>query len=591
MKANLNYISLQNIILPDMSVCPEKELYFRATDGDIYFENQKALKIKNSVTFDTYFNSFSIGKYNKYCNFSSVYLRVKFCGLFVLRVFSVHKSNDKFHEKCIVEKEISSDTPSFDITEIDCNILENTAQLYFTLTAKCESTFFGGEFGCIADKTKTTSIGVVICTFRREKYILKNLNAIKNYLANNSFFSQDKIHFYVIDNGQTLSKEDIENPYVSLFYNKNTGGSGGFKRGYIEAQNSDRNHTHILFMDDDIVLDCEVFFRVYRLLSLLKDEYSGLSVGGTMLKLSNQTIQHEAGAIWDGKRIINIGNGMDMSKRENVFEISYLPKCSYNAWWFYCFPSDWSEKHGYPLPFFIKTDDIEYSLRCASEIAIIGGIAVWHEDFESKYDGYQEYYIKRNELILTSVNNQKPYALFQVRKLILSVARQLFYQRYFLVDLIFRAYDDYLLGAEHFFSTDPEKLNRELMEYCPKMLNDAELKEQYGVYFDKEKYEQSQSETDNLKKQLLTLNGYILPSCFYKKDKDGFNICDLAQCKFKNFYKHKKVLHYDTSKHKGYVTVQKRSKLLKYCLMLITKSIKFLIKYPTIRKQFVIRNA
>ena len=580
----MSYFPLQHIILPDTSVCPETQLYFRATDGNIY--KDKTLKIKNSITFDTYFNSFSIGKYNKYCNFSSLYLKVKFCGLFVLRIFSVHKDGDKFIEKCIIEKEISSETPTSDITEIDKNTLTDTAQLYFTLNAKTESTFYGGEFGCIADSTKRTSIGVVICTYKREKYVLKNLKAIESYLDNNSFFDNDKIHFYVVDNGQTLEKNKIENNCISLFYNENTGGSGGFKRGYIEARNSTRNHTHIIFMDDDIVIDCEVFFRVYMLLSLLKDEYSNLSVGGTMLKLSTPTIQHEAGAIWDGKRIINIGNGMDMSKRENVFETSYLPKCSYNAWWFYCFPSDWSDKYGYPLPFFIKTDDIEYSLRCATEIAIINGIAVWHEDFESKYDGFQEYYIKRNELILTSVNNQKSYALFQIRKLILCVIRQVFYQRYFLADLVFKAYDDYLLGAEHFLSTNPEQLNKELMSYCPKMLTDTELFEQYGVYFDSEKYEQSQAEPENLKKQLLTLNGYLIPSFLYKKDKDDFAVCDLAQCKFVNFYKHKRVLHYDTKTHKGYVTVQKRTKLLKYCLMLVTKSLKFLLKYPKTRKQF-----
>lgn len=586
-KTDLNCVSLQNIILPDMSVCPETELYFRAADGDtVYSENEKALTIKNSVTFDTYFNSFAIGKYNKYCNFSSVYLRVKFCGLFVLRVFSVRKCGDRFEEKCIVEREISSESVSSEIIEIHRTATKDSAQLYFTLNAKRQGTFYGGEFGCIADSTKKTSIGVVICTYKREKYILRNLNAIKNYLDNNSFFDEDKIHFYVVDNGQTLSGNEIESNFVSLFYNKNTGGSGGFRRGYIEADNVTKNHTHILFMDDDIVLDCEVLFRVYALLSITKDEYSTLAVGGTMLKLSDMAIQHEAGAIWDGRRIVNIGSGMDMKKRENVFEISYLPKCSYNAWWFYCFPSFWRKKYGDPLPFFIKTDDIEYSLRCADEIAIINGIAVWHEDFESKYDGYQEYYIKRNELILTSVNNQKPYALFQVRKLILCVMKQVFYQRYFLADLVLRAYDDYLLGSEHFLATDPEKLNKELMSYCPKMLTDDELREQYGVYFDSEKYAQSLTDTDNLKKQLLCLNGYILPSFLYKKDKDGFAVCDLAQCKFKNFYKHKRVLHYDTKNHKGYVTVQKRSKLLKYSFLLLSKSLKFLIKYPKIRKQF-----
>ena len=76
----------------------------------------------------------------------------------------------------------------------------------------------------------------------------------------------------------------------------------------------------------------------------------------------------------------------------------------------------------------------------------MSGLAVWHDDFESKYDGFQEYYIKRNELIMTSVNHQKAYPFFQVEKLVKCVMRQVVYQRYFLADIVIRAYDDYLKG-------------------------------------------------------------------------------------------------------------------------------------------------
>ena len=576
--------------MPKKSVCPEQNMYFRAGDNGLvkYYEDKGIIDIKTSgeVSFDTYFNSFAIGKYNKYCNFSAVYLKLKFCGLFVLRIFSVKKNNGIFEEKCIIEKKIQSEYITDEVIETDGNLVEDSAQIYFTLTAESNSIFYGGEFGCKSDSVNNVNIAVVICTYKREEYLLKNLDSINKYLSENEFFTQDKIHCYVIDNGRTLEPQKIENSYMSLFPNKNTGGSGGFKCGYIKAVHSGRNHTHILFMDDDIVLDCEMFFRVFMLLSVAKSEWSDLSVGGTMLRLSNQRIGHEAGAIWNGKQIHSIGKDIDMTKRENVFEVSYFPKGNYNGWWFYCFPVGWHEKYGYPLQFFVKIDDIEYSVRCATEIAILNGIAVWHEDFENKYDGFVEYYIKRNELILSSVNNQKPYTLFQVRKLAAGVARQIVYQRYFLADPIFKAYDDYLLGYKHFLNVDTEKLNTELMSLCEPFLSDDELREKHNVYFDSEKYEKSLLEANNVKIQALTLNGYLIPGCFYKKDKDGFAIADLAKCKFVSFYKHKKVLHYDISKHRGFVTVQKRTKLIKYGFMLIGKSIKFIIKYPKVRKEF-----
>ncbi len=584
------FTSLCNILMPRFSVCSEQELYFRTDKEGLveYHENKKAIEFKSSgvVTFDTYFNSFSIEKYIKYCKCSEFYLKLNFCGSFVLRIFSVKKENDRFEEKCIFEEIISSENAEYITVEFGKDVPENTAQVYFTLTAQSKSIFYGGEFGCCSKSKNSVSIAVVICTYKREEYLLKNLDSINEYFRTNGFFSKDMIHCYVIDNGKTLSADMVENSFVSLFQNANTGGSGGFKRGYIEAVHSGRNHTHILFMDDDIVLDCEMFFRVYMLLALTKSEWSELSVGGTMLKFQNPGIQHEAGAIWDGKRIINIGKGMNMTKRENVFEISYYPRPNYNAWWFYCFPICWYKEHGYPLQFFIKVDDIEYSLRCATEIAIINGIAVWHEDFENKYGGFVEYYIKRNELIMTSVRDQKPYTLFQVRKLIFSVARHIVYQRYFIADIILKAYDDYLKGYKYFLGLNTEKFNLELISLCEKLISDSELKEKYGVYFDEEKYQKSLEEYNNIKKQALTLNGYLIPSCFYKRDKDNFAIADIAKCKFVNFYKHKRVLHYDFQSKRGFVTVQKRTKLIKYGFLVIVKSIKFIFKYPKVRREF-----
>ena len=217
---------------------------------------------------------------------------------------------------------------------------------------------------------------------------------------------------------------------------------------------------------------------------------------------------------------------------------------------------------------------------------MLSGIAVWHDDFDGKYDGFQEYYIKRNELILTSVNPQKPYALFQVRKLILSVMKQTVYQRYFLADLIFRAYDDYLKGWKHFSQTDTVRLNEELTAACTPLLDDEALRKEYGVSFDEEKYEQSRTEPEHLKKQAFTLNGYLIPYIFYHKDKDGYAICDLAGCRIVNFYKHKRVLHYDKNRRKGFVTRQKKRLLWWNLLRLCVKSVKFLLMYPFVRRGY-----
>ncbi len=593
---NENLTVLRSIIFPRKEICEKTELYFRSGGGSVnYCEEDSQLNIiSGAASFDTYFNSLPLAHMLVYCKLSSLYIRLKVCGLFVMRVFGVSHENGEIKRTLAFEEKIGSGAPDSTAGEYTADLTEilgsGYSHLYFTLSSE-NGAFFGGEYLCSSESMNNVNIAAVICTFKRERFLLRNHREICGYLAQSNIFNTGNIHVYIVDNGRTLDKAAVENSFVTLIPNENTGGSGGFTRGYREAVNSGRGYTHILFMDDDIVLDCEMLLRVYAILRLRSPECPDLAVGGAMLRLSDKVTRHEGGALWDGKRHISLGIGDNMALPENVFDMTVrdgfvISRPDYNAWWFYCFPSDWQKKHGYPLQFFVKEDDIEYSLRCAGDIAALDGIAVWHDDFEGKYDGFQEYYIKRNELIMTSVNDQKPYALFQVRKLILSVMKQTVFQRYFLADIIFRAYDDYLKGWKHFRDTDTAALNAELMASCSQLLTDEELMRQEGVYFDEKKYSAALNEPEKLKKQALSMNGYLIPKVFYKKDKDGFSMADLAGCRIVNFYKHRRVLHYDAGRRKGFVTEQKKGQLWKNIFKLLFKSFKFMVMYPHVRRGY-----
>ncbi len=577
-------LTLRTLLFPRQSICERQELYFRADQGSVWNEAGDYLIVNGTAAFDTYFNTLPAVKYREYCRLSSLFLRLRLSGSFAVHVYGVNRNEGGLHEQCVLECSYRTAEESgveLDLTEA----YTGYDSLYFTLTSR-GGRLYGGEFAGACPQKQPVKMAVVICTFRREQYLLRNHAAICAYLERSTFFDPETIHFYIVDNGRTLRREEIETPYFTLLPNDNTGGSGGFTRGYYEAVHSGEAYTHILFMDDDIILDGDMLLRVAALLQTRRPEFASLSVGGTMLKASDRITQHEAGAVWDGKRIHSIGTDCRMVSREAVFDVAYYPRGNYQAWWFYCFPAEWQQEYGYPLQFFIKVDDIEYSLRCAGEIAIISGIAVWHDDFDDKYDGFQEYYIKRNELIVTCVNQQKPYAWYQLRKLLLSVIKQTVYQRYFLVDLVLRAYDDFLKGWEYFAKTDTAALNREIMQSCQPLLTDEQLLEQYGVAFDEEKYQLSRTEPENRKIQALSGNGYLIPYVFYRKDKDGYAITDLARCRIVNFYKHKRVLHYDVTRRKGFVTVQKKWKLYSNLCRVVGKSVKFLIRYPSVRRGF-----
>ena len=81
-----------------------------------------------------------------------------------------------------------------------------------------------------------------------------------------------KLCYWLIDNGRTLSEhEEIsrlvkEYPdVIRIIPNRNVGGAGGFTRGMIEAI-EEKEHlglTHVQMMDDDAVMDPELFVRAY----------------------------------------------------------------------------------------------------------------------------------------------------------------------------------------------------------------------------------------------------------------------------------------------------------------------------------------
>ena len=70
------------------------------------------------------------------------------------------------------------------------------------------------------------------------------------------------------DNGKTLDMNKLSSAHIHIVQNKNTGGAGGFTRDLIEildANNAGMEITHVLLMDDDIVIDPESLLKTYRI--------------------------------------------------------------------------------------------------------------------------------------------------------------------------------------------------------------------------------------------------------------------------------------------------------------------------------------
>lgn len=238
------------------------------------------------------------------------------------------------------------------------------------------------------------SIAIIICTYKREQYVLKNIDVLKKYC-------KDVIkHVYVIDNGQTLDTK-LSDDFIHIVPNKNLGGSGGYARGMYEAHKSS-GCSHIFLMDDDIEFTPEVIHKAYdRLCGFSKEEKDDW-IGFGMVTFDKPNVLYECGAYWGGIRAIPNNQGLDITSGKPLND---KLKYNYSAWWSLIMPISVIDKYGYPLPFFIKFDDTEYGLRRKNEkIHFYKDLYIKHKSFESKYNHLIDYYGLRNSLITNVIH-------------------------------------------------------------------------------------------------------------------------------------------------------------------------------------------
>ena len=300
----------------------------------------------------------------------------------------------------------------------------------------------------------------IICTFHREAYVKRNLAAIERSVWNNACSPiQDCFDVIVADNGSSLEVQKHSRLHVYL--NKNCGGSGGFARGMLEALASERGYTHVLVMDDDISFEPEILVRTVQ---LLRYGVRPFCVGGQMLLENAPTVQYEAGGRYSKGRLCSVNRGLDLASREGLLRNNEETQIDYNAWWYSCIPTDMVREHGLPMPFFIKGDDVEYGLRLGCEFLVMNGIGVWHKAFGEKQSSHLEYYVKRNELIISALYHRWDGAVRSVYKLARAMARSLLTGDRARMYFLRRAYEDFLEGPQFLMETDAEKLNQELIE-------------------------------------------------------------------------------------------------------------------------------
>ena len=559
-------ITLQHLIFPKPGICTDEPMYFRRNERASYAWSEDYISFDRdgAAEFDTYFNGLSAEKLFRYTSVQKIYLKIKLNGVFRITLMRKEKMGHSLYTEFVRETVVTSEGRLYEFTfGFDC---KNTSGMYCFKIVSLEEggRYFGGEYCAEVPEQKLNDIkiGIDICTFRREKFVQKNVKSLSEaFLSNVSSPLYGNLEIFISDNAQTLP-ESMNTDFVHVFKNRNVGGAGGFTRSLMEMikGGNPKGITHALIMDDDIVVEPESVYKTYALLSVLKEEYRHAFIGGAMFRLDRQHIQVEAGAVWNGGAVISRKSGLDVRSLDASLYNELEETVDYNAWWYSVVPMENVRADNLPLPVFIRGDDAEYGLRNTKKLILMNGICVWHEPFENKYSSSMYYYIFRNRLIDNSVRGINYTKNQLLRELKEHVYNELFCLRYKNVDLLLRGIEDYFRGIDWLKAQDGEKLHKKVMAdgYKMQYIDELPFNFSYPAYEEMLRVPQDYGFRGGLKKLAiaLTFNGLFMPA-------NAEKIVPTIGATPRQLIKTKRSLNYDLSSKKAFITEKNVKEALK----------------------------
>lgn len=524
-------IEIQPLLLPKSGICTEEKLYFRSENlstADYTTWSGISLKCWDSISFNTYFNSFSLAKWHKYTCLDTLFLKLCLKGKFQVSLMGYSYRNGAVISNVLSIQTIcgSGLQQIISFPSSDCLVCA------FSLRALEDgSIFYSGAYCCNNSVVaRDIYLALNVCTYHREQYIKDTLHLLcQNILDKVDSPLYKHMHVFITDNGKSLQLNEFTSKYIHLNSQDGYGSAGGFARGQLTIMDSMDEYrlTHMIFMDDDILIDPAVLVRTFWFLRCLKETYSASILGGELLKRNFPTMQVEAGAQWLDGKIFSTKPNLDLQKLEHILFNELEESVNYQGWWYCCVPLN--HELQFPLPVYFHRDDVEFGLRY-NQFIYLNGIAVWHDEFESKPYSQNEYYDMRNKLIVNAIHCNHYHKRHAKKDIIKAVFKKILTYRYREALLILAAVDDYCAGVDWILNLDNKSHNEELRQkgYCSVPLCHTEIP------FDQHIYETNlliQVKENKLWKAVHAIVGYLIPTqettivpmfspsicCFYRK--------------------------------------------------------------------------
>jgi len=470
---------LQHIVLPSLEWRRWTNIFVRTDAVHWVVTNGKYQKVR-LYEFNTWMNLFAASKWYRYCDLGELYLSLSVKGKYHLQVIgSNHNYAFGVQDTILVDEDIAEEEVGICVP--DAAAYES---IYFIIFEDAENPVEIVSAAWATDKApmRKNRLAIVSCTFRREKYITKTISVFEDWIKHNPEL-KDRVKLFVVDNGKTLDAAAISNDTTTIIPNINAGGAGGFTRGLMEVcylnkgAEKEMPFTRVLFMDDDVEVLPEAFYRTLVLTDYLKEEWKESFINGAMMNIRHKNMFFENIALQNRLWVIGYFQNIDINIYADILKINRIPDTIFSnagvktdsAWWFHCFDIE-TAKNGLPVPCFIRGDDVEWSWRNFGKHHIsINGICVWHEPFEWRVTPVADYYYTHRNMFFNNVlYTQEFKTVFE--KYFTDLFNYLLQTyNYNSIEIFLCAMDDILKGSA-VFEEDPEVQFKKLSDIPKKIV-------------------------------------------------------------------------------------------------------------------------
>lgn len=377
------FTTLQSLMWSEFGICTERELYVH-TQGPVAVSDSRRevrFAIGGNACFGTWFNLFNLEKWQRECGLSSLALSLQGEGTFELSIFQApaNRSWDRVLSDIVTFPDTGSEKGRLCV-DLSYLLADQHAKgvLYFELKAMEAGALKGASWQTEDTPKRQPKLALAVTTFRREVEVARTVTRFSTFRAQS--WMKDHVQMIVTDNGQTVDLEPPEG--VRIIPNGNFGGAGGFTRGLLEARA--QGASHCLFMDDDASIHMESLERTWMLLAYATDPKT--AIAGAMISEQHRWAIWENGALFH-TRCQPLHMGTDLSDMDAMIAMENkatrpVPETFYGGWWYFAFPVE-QAKH-LAFPFFVRGDDVSFSLANDFNTVTLNGVVSFQESFIEK---------------------------------------------------------------------------------------------------------------------------------------------------------------------------------------------------------------